>query len=917
MTSRSGHTPLRLKTQFHRFKPSRWTAASALLLAFAATFASAQDLQVTFGSKGIQTLSYKGVLLEDVSQYPADSFHIWHMKATDLQGNLLTRADCGWGEANSGEIWDPATHTETYVFSWGSIATQFVQSGDKLDLLVSETNNPGSGVIFDGAEIFPLALHFPRDPAGFSGYTQYAITTTGPGVSAADFGSGVVTSVIPDESVPLYGGWKAAGANTYTPIMTSTAPDGLATFLPHIDRPVLPGTSFTYTVSLRFTPEGAAPEAADAYASFAATYPSQMTWSDKRILGTAYLASSPVGNGDITQPGGFPTNPRRYFNDAAVDITTPAGLRDFQSRMLNAAAGNVANAQAMNAQGVITWDIEGEQFPQDTSYVCSPDQIATVAPEMESTITDTSSPFFGMKLDDAYFKTMSNAGLKIGLCLRPQAFTLAANGTSSQVFLEGNNAIIANLENKARYANARWGATIFYVDSTVDVNGGTLDPAIFQQLISDLPSFLFIPEESTPRYYAYTAPFYSFIFHTDLGTPASIYNIYPNAFGANLVNDVSADKLATYTPQLTNSVAHGDILMGHADYWQANDPVLVAIYKDAGVSASPAPVQVAPAIMWSAPAPVSFGTSALRPATKRDREHARQLRLHPRSGHGAARRNHNAAGHLYARRYEKLYGGDRIGKPHCKTCNPRHHVEHAAAHHLRHAPGRCPIECRGEYTRHLHLHTARGPKALHRHADSAGHLYTSRHGKLHRGHRDHNVIRRRRSSPHPVPDRPATRGRSAIHCRCDIGLSRCIHLLRRQRACPDRRFGSYSDRRRPGSSPGHAGGQRQLRFRNSRRKLYGWTGAAVEAIKPQFRSPRQPASGTPLSHRPAGATQDPVAAHSPVWLLLKSDRLCTSGQRVRPNHSHGSAPSPLRCAASHRAVPAARARCDGLLSRSG
>ena len=63
--------------------------------------------------------------------------------------------------------------------------------------------------------------------------------------------------------------------------------------------------------------------------------------------------------------------------------------------------------------------------------------------------------------------------------------------------------------------------------------------AIFQQLITDLPAFLFIPEESTPRYYAYTAPFYSFLFHTDLGTDASVYNYYPNAFGANLRSSTS------------------------------------------------------------------------------------------------------------------------------------------------------------------------------------------------------------------------------------------------------------------------------------------------------------------------------------------------------------------------------------------
>ena len=584
---------------------SVFASAAALLLCGVAAQA---QLQVTYGSKGVQTLSYNGVVLENVATFPADSFHIWHMKATDTSGNVLTCGQCGWGESNNGESWNPQTNTETYTFSWGSVATQFVQSGNNLNMIVTETNNAGSGLVFDGAEVLPLALHFPKDPKGFNGYTQYAITTTDPGVSVADFGSGVVTSVIPNESQALYGGWLNVGAATYSPLMVSTAPDGLATFLPHNDLPLQPGNSLTYTVSLRFTNEGTAANASDGYASFASTYPSQMTWTDKRLIGTAYLASSPAGGGDITQPGGYPTNPRRYFNDPSVDVTTPAGLQIFQDRMLAQAAGNVLNAKNMSAQGVITWDIEGEQYPQDTSYVCSPDQIAAVAPEMESTITDRTSPYYGQKLDDAYFKTMSSAGLRVGLCLRPQAFTLGANGTASQVFLSTDAAIIANLENKARYANQRWGATMFYVDSVVDVNGGTLDPAIFQQLITDLPNLLFIPEESTTRYYAYTAPFYSFIFHTTTGTAPVVYNTYPKAFGANLVNDVSPVTLAEYTPQLIQAVEHGDILMGHADYWQANDPTLVAIYAAAGVHAPTAPTATTPVITW-VPAAMVYGTA--------------------------------------------------------------------------------------------------------------------------------------------------------------------------------------------------------------------------------------------------------------------------------------------------------------------
>ncbi len=583
-----------------------YALATFLALTAAVPVVAQAPLQVTYGQKGVQTISFQGQVLEDVGSNPADEFHIWHMKSTDLNGNSISAGQYGWGEANSGVSWDPLSHTETYRFDWGSIATQFVQSGNDLDMVVTETNFAESGIVFDGAEIYPLALHFPRDPSQFYGYTQTVITTTGPGVSVADYGSGVVTSVIPDESAALYGGWKAAGANTYTPIMSATYPDELATFLPHNDRPVQPGQSFTYTVSLRWTAEGTPADASDAYRSFAAKYPSQMTWTDNRIIGTAYLASSP-GNSDITQPGGFPTNPRRYFNDLSLDITTPSGMQVFQYRVLAQAASNVTSARAMNAQGVLTWDIEGEQYPQSTSYVCSPDEVATVAPEMESTVRDRNSEYYGWKLDDAYFNTMSSAGLRTGVCLRPQVFTQSANGTARQTYLSGNAAIVANLETKARFANTRWGVTIFYVDTNVDPTGGTLDPAIYQQLITDLPSFLFIPEESTPRYYAYSAPFFTFLFHTDLGTPASTYLFYPHAFGANLINDVSASTLANYQEQLTQSVAKGDILMGHADYWQANDPTLVSIYQAAGVNGSES-AQVTPVLMWSVPGGIYYGT---------------------------------------------------------------------------------------------------------------------------------------------------------------------------------------------------------------------------------------------------------------------------------------------------------------------
>ncbi len=590
-------------------RPSFVCVLVLMLLGLVATSGSAvgQSLNVVYGAKGIQTLSYAGRSLADINAYPADAFHIYHMKCETLTGVPITSGQYGWGENNNGTSWNAATQTETYTFSWGSIAVQFIQTGDTLNLLVTESNNANSGVKFDGAEIFPLTFHFPQDPSGFQGYSQFLNTTTGPGVSAANYGTGAVTAVFPDESIAIHAGWKNLGTNSYSPLMTTTSPDGLAAFLPHTDNPLAPGRTLQYTLSLRFTASGVAADATDAYRSFAATYPSRMTWSDHRILGTAYLASSPANVAGKTQAGGFPTNPRRYFNDASVDITTAAGLQSFQDRMLALAASNVTNTQNMNGQGVITWDIEGEQYPQDTSYVCAPDQIATVAPEMETAVLNRQSPYFGTKLDDAYFRTMTDAGLRVGVCIRPQQFAIASDGSASQTFLTTNAAIVANLEQKITFANTRWGASTFYIDSTVDSVGGTLDPAIFQQLITDFPSFLFIPEETTPRYYAYTAPFYSFLFHGTIGTDPSVYQYYPTAFGANLINDVSSSTLQAAVPALTQVVTKGDILMGHADYWQANDPILLAIYRAAGVVSLPA-IQVTPKITWATPAAVTYGT---------------------------------------------------------------------------------------------------------------------------------------------------------------------------------------------------------------------------------------------------------------------------------------------------------------------
>ncbi len=599
------------------------------------------NLQVTYGPQGVQQISYRGVPLEDVAQNPADAFHIWHMKMTDLRGNLVTAGQYGWGETNNGRQWDAGSKTWIYPFTWGSIRVQFQQSGDTLNMNVTEINSASSGMVLNGASIFPFVLHFPNLPTGFNNasYPQLSYNTTGPSALAADFGSGLVAAVVPSTAKPLYSGFMPAGqANSYTPLISSTAPDGLATFQPHLDRPVMPGQTDTFTVSLRFAASGTsiASLAQDADQSWAKTWPASLQWTDRRIIGSAYLASSPTG--DASKPGGYPNNPRRYFNDAQAndfDVRSAAGLSKFQRRVLDQATATVGNLQQLHAQGVVTWDIEGEEYPQETSYVCSPDQIATVAPEMESVLHDPSSRYNGMKLDDAYFRTIHDAGYRVGVCVRPQQFVKNADGTAGQSYLPDSQ-VAAQLIRKMKFAHDRWGATLFYLDSTVEMNGATLDASIFQQAAAALPDSLLIPEESSAKFYAYAAPFKTFLFHGDLGTDASIYSFYPRAFSVNMINDVDPGKLAAARSQLTDAVRHGDILMVHADYWQANNPTVVQIYTDAGSGTAqptsplpvatpvptpgpttpspPAPIATTPAPSAPVQTPISSGVAIMQPA---------------------------------------------------------------------------------------------------------------------------------------------------------------------------------------------------------------------------------------------------------------------------------------------------------------
>ena len=129
-----------------------------------------------------------------------------------------------------------------------------------------------------------------------------------------------------------------------------------------------------------------------------------------------------------------------------------------------------------------------------------------------------------------------------------------------------------------RYANQRWGATLFYVDSTLDYTGNITPASVFQQLTQTFPGSIFFPEWKTPRDYAYTYPFLDAM--NGVTSPDNLtMTVYPNAAGLIRVPEDSKIRAAQNT--LTNAVSAGSILLFDGWYRHPGNDVVSRIYATA------------------------------------------------------------------------------------------------------------------------------------------------------------------------------------------------------------------------------------------------------------------------------------------------------------------------------------------------
>ena len=530
---------------------------AAALFAVVALHASAlcaqSGLAIAFDNKGLSSLKYNGVEFLSYGDLRLDQVAF----GTSIGSAVF-------GSTSSTVTVDAARQTQTRAYNWGSIVVAYaVTAANRLSLTVTVNNTSSTPIQEIWFETF--GLHFPSAVQNYNGAVPIIANSLGqPAAVNMNYSGGVLAVADDNVTMPLQLGFPWSfdpPANSIFPLSVNTGTvSSYPNQYPVINRPIAAGGSDQYQYSLRFGPAGSTLTslAPDVYQSFAAAFPPTVRWPDRRPIGQLILA---------TAAAQYPTNPRGWFLDPTVDVTTPAGLANFSQRVLSFANTSIGILKSMNAQGMITWDIEGQQYPDPISYICDPTVFATTAPEMAA-------------VADQYFQSFINAGLRVGVCIRPQQFSLSPGGSPQQTFVADPTQLLIA---KTTYAHSRWGATLFYIDSNVNLtNPNPIDPNIIKTLSTMFPDSLFIPEHSNMQYYAYSAPYLE-LRQGYTSTPPETRFTYPATF----TNIYTADgPLSQDFSLLVTAVRQGDSLLYRSWYSDPQNQQVLSIYQAAGLPAT-------------------------------------------------------------------------------------------------------------------------------------------------------------------------------------------------------------------------------------------------------------------------------------------------------------------------------------------
>jgi len=199
---------------------------------------------LTFGPGGLASLRYRGVQFLEYGD-----LRVSHVVLRETTGRTFA------APAEAPLQVDAAVRTVTRKYPWGEVEARFTPKPGRLNIAMTVRNR--SPHVIQDASYEPLALHFPARVTEYDGATPLVGHNDGdPTVISMSWPSGKLVLANDDVERPLISGFPWAldkPANATFPVRICIGRDPmLPDVLPNIDRPIAPGASDTYNLSLRF-----------------------------------------------------------------------------------------------------------------------------------------------------------------------------------------------------------------------------------------------------------------------------------------------------------------------------------------------------------------------------------------------------------------------------------------------------------------------------------------------------------------------------------------------------------------------------------------------------------------------------------------------------------------------------------------
>jgi hypothetical protein len=538
-------------------------ACAGIVVGTASRASAAELLRAAFDAQGLQSITYDGTQLLKRGA-PRVGRVVWDSGEVSIVP----------GDYSPATKFDPQSRRLEQTWSMGRLACVYVAGENRLSIKLTFTNTSDRRI--RTLHLSALDFLFPQTPTG-NGWFQdlHALSDAVDDVAVviARYGRGALAvaeeNFDREAELMIEKDFEHAqpGYNLLVSTISRDASD-----LKHVDGCRLdPGKSVTFDLSVRFGPakSGLSELAGDLFKKYGQQHPRVLNWADRRPIAMLMLAS-------VAKEQHSTTNPRGWLHDINLNVITPEGREVFKQKLLGWARRSVSQCLQRGAQGVVAWDVEGEEF-RPIVYVGDPRKIPQLDPEFD-------------EISDEFFKTFTDAGLKTGVCLRPSRVVRPSAGspwTHTHMGFDPAEEISA----KIAYAKKRWGCTLFYVDTNVTWayadrkhDGNDVEPVswpmrapLMQRVAQQHRDVLILPEFQYTGYYSHISG-YKELRQGYAATPERVLLAYPEAFSVINVGD---GPIHDRRADLVSAVRRGDILMFRGWFNAPENASVQSIYQEA------------------------------------------------------------------------------------------------------------------------------------------------------------------------------------------------------------------------------------------------------------------------------------------------------------------------------------------------